>query len=58
MIKPRTEHPLQRGVNLRKQAAYPVRDLCDLRGEIVKMVLPEDRALAIEPGQPVEVVLP
>lgn len=29
----------------------------DLRGEIVKMVLPEDRALAIKPGQPVEVLI-
>ncbi|MFZ1425183.1 MAG: ABC transporter ATP-binding protein [Geminicoccaceae bacterium] len=29
----------------------------DLRGVIVKMVLPEDRALAIKPGQPVEVVI-
>jgi multiple sugar transport system ATP-binding protein len=29
----------------------------DLRGEIIKMVLPEDRALAIKPGQPVEVVI-
>ena len=29
----------------------------DPRGAIVKMVLPEDRALAIKPGQAVEVVI-
>ena len=29
----------------------------DLRGEIVKMVLPEERALAIKPGQAIEVAI-
>jgi ABC-type sugar transport system ATPase subunit len=29
----------------------------DLKGEIVKMVLPEERAVAIKPGQEIEVAI-